>query len=165
MTYARGYEEELLDRPVRRRMEVPGTPRPGSEQARTTEGPRCPRDIRCGLLRAQERLSLAVVAPRLPTLGDRLLVVREVAHGWNLRAPQRRATRTSAHPFGAGPASERRYCRLPVREDHRRRRRRAWVRRQQEGARQKASPSLVDTEELVLKAIRSTAPRSPTRTA
>ena len=36
MTYARGYEEELLDRPVRRRMEVPGTPRPGSEQARTS---------------------------------------------------------------------------------------------------------------------------------
>ena len=72
MTYARGYEEELLDRPVRRRMEVPGTPRPGSEQARTTEGPRRPRDTRCGLLRAKEWLSLAVVAPRLPALGDRL---------------------------------------------------------------------------------------------
>ena len=84
MTYDRRYEKELLDRPVQRRMGVPGAPCPGSEQARTTEGPRRPRDTRCGLLRAQERLSLAVVAAGLPALGDRLLVVQEVARRWNL---------------------------------------------------------------------------------
>ncbi len=56
MAYAREYEKELLDRPVRRRMEVPGAPSPGSEQARTTEGPRRPRGTRYDLLRAQERL-------------------------------------------------------------------------------------------------------------
>ena len=67
MTYARGYEEELLDRPVRRRMEVPGAPRPGSEQARTTEGPRRPRDTRRCFLRVQERLPSEAAAQGLRT--------------------------------------------------------------------------------------------------
>ena len=49
MTYARAHEKVLLDRPVRRRMEAPGAPSPGSEQARTTEGPRRPRDTRCAV--------------------------------------------------------------------------------------------------------------------
>src|SRR5918997_3810580 len=141
MTYARGHEKELLDRPVRRRMEVPGAPCPASEQARTTEGPRRPRDTRCHLLRAQERLPLAAAPKGLPALGDRLLVVRKVARGRDLRAPQRRATRTSAHLLGEGPTSERWYCRLPDDQDHKRRRRTEGLRRQQEGARQEAAPS------------------------
>src|SRR5215208_6403426 len=67
MTYAREHEKELLYQAIRRRMEIPPAPRPAPEQARTTEGPRRPRDTRCHLLRPQERLSLAVVAPRLRT--------------------------------------------------------------------------------------------------
>src|SRR5215211_2204001 len=68
MTYAREHEKELLYQSIRRPMEIPPAPRPAPEQARTTEGPRRPRDTRCHLLlRPQERLSLAVVAPRLRT--------------------------------------------------------------------------------------------------
>ena len=141
MTYAREYEKELLHRPVRRRMGVPGASCPRPEQARTTEGPRRPRDPQRRLLRTQERLSLATLATRLPALGDCLLVVREVALGRHLRAAQRHATRTSAHLFGEGPASERGYRRLPVREDHRGWRRTEGLRRQQEGARQEATPA------------------------
>jgi hypothetical protein len=104
MKYAREHEKELLYRSIRRRMEIPQAPRPAPEQARTTEGPRRPRDTRCHLLRPQERLSLAVVAPRLPALGDRLLVVRKMAHGRHLRAAQRRFARAGAEPLRQEPA-------------------------------------------------------------
>ena len=110
MTYAPEHEKELLYRPIRRRMGMPRATRPAPEQAGATEDPRRPRDTRRGLLRPQERPSLAVVAPRLPALGDRLLVVREVAHRRDLRAAQRRATRAVAGSLGQEPAPERGYC-------------------------------------------------------
>ena len=44
--------------------------------------------------------TLEVVAPRLPALGDRLLVVREVAHGWDPREAQRRVARAPTQPPG-----------------------------------------------------------------
>ena len=165
MTYAREHEKELLYQAIRRRMEIPPALRPAPEQARTTEGPRRPRDTRCHLLRPQERLSLAVVAPRLPALGDRLLVVREVAHRRDLREAQRRARRAVAGPLGQGPAPECGYRRLPVREDHRGGRRAEGLRRKQEGAGHSKRHLLVDTEGFLLKALPYIAPRSPIRTA
>ena len=72
MTYAPKHEKELLDQSYRPRMGVSQTPRPTSQQTRTTQNSHHPRDPRCGLLRPKKRLSLAVVAPRLPTLGDRI---------------------------------------------------------------------------------------------
>ncbi|CAA9448562.1 MAG: hypothetical protein AVDCRST_MAG02-657 [uncultured Rubrobacteraceae bacterium] len=111
------------------------------EQARTTEGSRRSRDTRCHLLRAQERLSLATLATRLPALGDRLPVVREVARGRHLRAARRRATRAAASPVGQKPAAQRGYCRLPDDQDHRGRQRTERLRRQQEGEGQKAPPA------------------------
>src|SRR4051794_19861542 len=44
------------------------------------ENPRHPRDPRRRLLRPKEWLPLAALAPRLPAVGDRLLVVQEMAH-------------------------------------------------------------------------------------
>src|SRR5215217_3695062 len=119
MTYAPEHEKELLHRSHRRRMGVFGAPCSGCQQARTTENPHHPPDPKRGLLRAQERLSVEDATPRLPALGDRLLVVRAVAHRWNLRAAQRRAARGLAGPPGQEPASERGYRRLSVGQDHR----------------------------------------------
>jgi len=53
------------------------------------------------LLHPKERLPLEAIAQGLPTLGDRLLVVREmVARGWDLRASQRCIARAAAGPLG-----------------------------------------------------------------
>src|SRR5215203_2541457 len=75
MTYAPEYEKQLLHRSHRHRMGVSGAPCSASQQARTTENPQQPRDPKRHLLRPQERLRLAAFAPRLPALGERLLVV------------------------------------------------------------------------------------------
>jgi hypothetical protein len=107
MAYAPRHEEEIPHRPLRRRMEVPRATHPAPEQAGATSVPRRPRDPRRGVLRAQERLSLAAATPRLPALGDRLPVVREVAHGRDLRTAERRAARAAAEPPGQEPAPER----------------------------------------------------------
>jgi putative transposase len=85
-------------------------------------------------------------------LGDPLLVVREVAHRRDLREAQRRARRAVAGPLGQGPAPERGYRRLPVREDHRGGRRAEGLRRKQEGAGHSKRHLLVDTEGFLLKA-------------
>ena len=39
-------------------------------------------------------------APGIPALEDRIRLVQEMAHRWNLRAAQRRAARATADPFG-----------------------------------------------------------------
>src|SRR5215210_5751795 len=75
MTYAPGHGKELPNRSIRCRMGVSEAPCSGSHQARSTENPQHPRDPQRYLLRVEERLRLAAFAPRLPALGDRLLVV------------------------------------------------------------------------------------------
>ncbi len=105
MTYALTHEKELLDQSYRPRMGVSQTPRPTSQQPRTTESSHHPRDSRCGLLRVEKRLSLAVVAPRLPTLGDCLLLVQEVAYRWDMGEAERRAARALADLLRQAPAA------------------------------------------------------------
>src|SRR5215212_3377700 len=73
-------------------------------------------------------------------VGDRLLVVREVAHRRYLRAAQRGATRAFAGLLGQEPAPERGHRRLPVGQDHWGGRRAEGIRRQQEGPRPKTAP-------------------------
>src|SRR5215211_6607022 len=100
MTYAPEHEKELLNRSVRRRMGMSGAPCSHLQQAGTTEDSHHSRDPKGHLLHLEERLPLAAFAQRLPTLGERLLVVQEVAHRRNLRTAQRRATRAATGPLG-----------------------------------------------------------------
>src|SRR5829696_8813720 len=79
MTYAPGHEKELFDRSLRHRVGMHRALPPASPQARTTEDPRHPRSPRRHLLRTEERLPLAPTTEGFPAVGDRLLVVREVA--------------------------------------------------------------------------------------
>src|SRR5215213_4594370 len=103
MTYAPEHEKELLDRSHRRRMELPRASCPSAQGARTAEDPHYPRDPRRHLLHRKERLSLEATSPRLPALGNCLLVVQKMAHRRNLRATQHRSARGLAGPLGQGP--------------------------------------------------------------
>ena len=123
MRYAPGHEKELFDRSVGCRVGVYRASRPASKRARTAEDPHHPRDSRRHLLCPEEWLPLAALASGFSALGDRLLVVREMARGWNLRAAQRRAMRAATGEVGQEPAPERGRRRLPVGQDHRGRRR------------------------------------------
>src|SRR5215217_3213705 len=103
MTYASEHEKELLNRSHRRRMELLRASRPSAQGARTAEDSHDPRDPQRHLLRRKERLSLEATSPRFPALGNRLLVVRKMAHRRNLRATQRRSARSLTGPLGQGP--------------------------------------------------------------
>jgi hypothetical protein len=78
MTYASEHEKELLNRSHRRRMELLRASRPSAQGARTAEDSHDPRDPQRHLLRRKERLSLEATSPRLPALGNRLLVVQKI---------------------------------------------------------------------------------------
>jgi transposase len=131
---------------------VPGTPCPGSQQARPAENSRHPRDPKRRLLRPEVRMPLEAAAQGLSTVGDRLLVVRKMASGWDLGAAQRGAAPTTENPLGKERSSECRHRRLPVGQEHRCGRRAQRIRRQQEGEGHSKRHLLVDTEGLVLKA-------------
>src|SRR5215212_1502960 len=68
----------------------------------TTENPCHPRDRRRHLLRPEERLPLEPTVYELSALGNRLLIVREMAHGGH-RAAQRGASQAFAGPPGRNP--------------------------------------------------------------
>src|SRR3712207_4370099 len=75
-------EQEIPHGSIRRRVALY---RPASARAHGTRTPQASRlkgDPRCRLLRAQERLPLALAAQRLPAVEDRLRLVQEVAHRW-----------------------------------------------------------------------------------
>src|SRR5215218_8889960 len=95
------------------------------------------------LLHPKERLPLEAIAQGLPTLGDRLLVVREmVARGWDLRASQRCIARAAAGPLGGRtllPSAG--IGRLPDYQDERGWWRAEGLRRQQEGSGQEKAPA------------------------
>ena len=127
--------------------------RPGSEGPRTTENSQPTPDPKRHLLYLEEWLSLAVSSPRVPTLeGSLPLLLARVEDQRHLRETQRGAARALAHMLGQEPAPQRGDSRLAVGKDHWSRRRTKRLRRRQEGSRQQASPLLVDTEGLVLKA-------------
>ena len=117
MTYAPEHEKELFDRPHRRRMGVHRATPSVSQQARTTEDPRYPRDPRRDLLlRPEKRLPLAATTEGFPPMGDCLLVVREMAlralpvsrvnKGKNKRKGRRRH-RPHRHRFYHAPSATR----------------------------------------------------------
>src|SRR5918995_1763849 len=105
VTYAPAHEQELPNRSYRRRMGDPRAPRCGAQKAGTTEDPQPTRDPRRRLLRPQERLPLATLASGLSSLGNRLLVVRQMENGRYLRAAQRRVARAVEGSFGQESAT------------------------------------------------------------
>ena len=71
ISYApRHAEQDILKRPVRRRMEASRTPSPGLQAARTAEAPQPTRHPQRRLLRSKERLPMAHAPPQLPSLED-----------------------------------------------------------------------------------------------
>jgi len=98
VTYALSHETKLPHRSLGRRM---GPPQPlppcfKEEGARTPKDTQSTQDLERRLLLAQERMPLAIFAPRLPAVENRLPLVQEVAHRRNLRAAQRGAARVLA---------------------------------------------------------------------
>jgi transposase len=80
VAYAPRYGEQKIPHGfVRRRMALyrPAPARP--HRTRTPQASRLKGDPRCRLLRAQERLPLAVAAEGLPTVEDRIRLVQEMA--------------------------------------------------------------------------------------
>lgn len=71
MPYAPVHENELLDRSHRRRVGMPRAPRPGSQQARTIQGPR----------RAQAQEDTGVLIVRETPTADQLELLRRAAAG------------------------------------------------------------------------------------
>src|SRR5215204_1213024 len=122
-------------------MGVPRASRPASEQARTAKSPHHPRDPRRGVLRAQERLSLEAAAPRLPAVGNRLLLVQDVAYRRDVGEVERRAARATARQPGQGGPPERGHRGFAVGQDHRGGRGGAGIRRRQEGPRSQEAPA------------------------
>ena len=97
VTYAPSYgKREISYGSVRRRMALHPPAPSRSRGTRTPQAPRPEGDPRRRLLRAKERLSLAVVAEGLPSLEDRLRLVQEMAHRWDVEAPERRTARALA---------------------------------------------------------------------
>src|SRR5215208_4960315 len=73
--YSSRYEKALPDGSFRCRMELHQAPSPRAQGPWTAADPRSSRDPERHLLHLEERLCLAATSPRLPALGDRLLVV------------------------------------------------------------------------------------------
>src|SRR5215218_2321296 len=70
-------EHEIPHRSVRRRMALHQPASSRAHGTRTSQAPRLEGDPRCRFLRAEERLPLAVAAPRVPAVEDRLRLVQE----------------------------------------------------------------------------------------
>src|SRR5918995_141364 len=97
MAYAlRHGERQIPHGSVRRRMEVRPPASSRTRAARTPQAARLEGDPRRRLLRAKERLPLAVAAEGLPALEDRLRLVQEVANRRYLGTSERPAARASA---------------------------------------------------------------------
>src|SRR5918998_3762877 len=139
--YALRYgEQEIPYGFVRRGMVLHPPSSSRTHQRRAPQASWLEGDPRRRLLRPEERLSLATIAPRVPALEDRLRLVQEVAHRRYLRAPERRTARTLARTAWKEPQAQRRDSGLPVGQDHGRGRPRARLRPGKAGCGQKAPP-------------------------
>src|SRR5215210_4119693 len=139
VAYALRYgEQEIPHGSVRRRMALHPLASSRTRGARTPQASRLAADPGCRLLRAKERLSLATSAEGLPALEDRLRLVQEMAHRWDLEEPERRAARGLARTAWQGSQAQRGDSGLSVGQDHRGRRTRSRLQPRKEGGRQEA---------------------------
>ena len=131
--YSSTHEKEIPDGSIRRRMEPHRSPHARPHRTWTAEVPRPSRDPERRLLPPKERLPMATAPPRLPQVAHRLVVLQEMAHRRDLGAPQSGPPRTPQGALEARSSAKRRSGRFPVGEEYRGGRRRARLRRWQEG--------------------------------
>src|SRR5829696_5640344 len=94
--YSSTHEKEIPHGSIRCRMEIRRTPRARSHRIRTAQDPQSSRDLECRLLPPKERLPMAALAPRLPSMAHRLLVLQEMAFRRHLGEDQPGHPRTPA---------------------------------------------------------------------
>src|SRR5215218_83768 len=131
--YSNTHEKTLPYGSFRRRMETHSAPPASSHRIRTTQDPRSSRDPRRRLLPPENRMPVAALAPQLPQVAHRLLVLPQMAHRRYLGEDQPCSPRTLAGPPQTGSPAQRGCSGLPVGEEHRGGRRRERLRRGQEG--------------------------------
>jgi transposase len=149
--YSSTHEKEIPHGSFRRRMELLRTPPSRPQRFRTPQVSGSSRDPKRHLLPPEERLPVALASPRLPQVAHRLPLLQNLAHRWYLGEGQPGHPRTTQDTPEARPPSQRGRSGLSVGEDYCGARRRAGLRRRQEGEGQSKRHILVDTEGLVLK--------------
>src|ERR671920_475591 len=135
--YSSTHEKALPDGPLRRRMELHRTSLARTHGAWTTQDPQPTRDPKRHLLPPKERLPVAPTASRLPQVAHRLPLLQEMAHRWYLGERQPGSPRTPQGALEARSPAQRGRGGFPVCKEYRSGRRRARLRRRQEGQRQK----------------------------
>ena len=123
----------LPDGSFRRRMELHRASPACPQRIRTPQDPRSSRDPERRLLPPKKRLPVAPAPPRLPQMADRLPLLQEMAYRRHLGEDQPGHPRTPQGSPEAGSPAQRGRGGFPVGEDHRGGRRRARLRRRQEG--------------------------------
>src|SRR4051812_7852421 len=88
-----------------------------SVRAGAPANPRSARDPQCHLLRPSQRLRLAHDAAGFSPFPDGLLLLPQVASGWDLGKNPRNSSRPTPHPRGTRGQPERGDSRQPNRED------------------------------------------------
>src|SRR5215212_1476417 len=92
------HEKDISNRPLRRRMGLPGAPPARSQSYRPPSALPLTRDHQRRLLRGKERLFVALAPPRLPSLAQRLPLLQAVPPGWHLGEDARRVARAGQGP-------------------------------------------------------------------
>src|SRR3712207_5909069 len=119
-------------------MELPRILPSRSESQRASSRLYPARDPRRHLLRRKERLRLATLAARLPSVENRLPLLSVLAFGRDVGEDALGPAQAHAGTPREGPSAQRGHRGFPVDQDHGRGRKRAWLRRCQEDQREEA---------------------------
>src|SRR3954451_16605212 len=120
-------------------MELPTTSPARPQRYRPSQATHHPRDPERHLLHRSRRLCLEAVAQRLPSLEDRLPLFPLLAPGWDVGEDALSPTQEGEGPSEEERSAQRRDSGLPVGQNNRGGRKRARLRRAQEGEGQEAT--------------------------
>src|SRR5215208_439029 len=110
-------------------MELPRIPPARTQSHRTSQDAHHPRDPRRHLLCPSRRLWLEAVAPRFPSLEDRLPLFPLLVPGWDVGEDALSPTQESASPPEEEPSAQRWDSGQPIGQTNWGGRKRAWLRR------------------------------------
>src|SRR5215212_10756952 len=117
--YSSTHEKEIPDGSIRRRMELHRTPHARTHRTRPAEDPQPSRDPKRHLLPAKDWMPVAALAPRLPQVAHRLVVLQEMAYRWHLGEGQSGPPRTPASALEARSSAQRGRGGQPIGKEHR----------------------------------------------